>query len=310
MKIVLLNSRDRFRKEDLEKLDKYNPVFYQNKDNKLEDIKELTESEDVVLGVQPSFIEGSWEGLPLEKLKNYKNLNAICLATTAYGWVDFKALKEMGVIVTNVPGKSTDAVGEYYVFMMIALLRKLPSIIKNNWKSDDVAGVMGTNAKGLKAGIVGLGSIGTKIADLCNGYEMEVYYYNRSKKESKYKSVSLEELFKTCDVIFLTTTSDENTKGLITNEMVDSMKNTAIILSPIDTKPYDKEYILSKVAKNELGGFGFESSEEKVTDFEGNVFPAPEVGYYTHQTIDNESRIMTESIISIVEGSPKNAVNL
>lgn len=65
MKIVILNSRSRFRKEDLAILDKYNAVFYENKDNKLDDIKELKESEPVTLGVQPFFIEGCWESLPL-----------------------------------------------------------------------------------------------------------------------------------------------------------------------------------------------------------------------------------------------------
>lgn len=310
MKIVILNSRERFRKEDLEKLDNRGTVFYENKNNKLEDIKELKATDPVVLVVQPSYIEGTWNGLPLEKLRKYPSIKAICLSTTAFGWVPFKELKELGVIVTNVPGKSTDAVGEYYVFIMVALLRKLPLIIKKDWDSSNIPERLGTNASGLKVGIVGLGKIGSKIADLCSGYGMDVWYWNRSKKHSRYKAVSLEELFKTCDVVFFTITSDENTKGLISNSLIDSMKITAIILSPIDSKLFDKKYILDKVAKGELGGFGFESSEEKIGDFKGNVFAAPEVGYYTYQTLDNESRIMTDSIISILDGKPVNAVNL
>lgn len=309
MKIVILNSRKRYTTQDLKKLDALSAVFYEEPANKLENIKELRGTEKVVLGVQPSYIEGVWEGLTLDKLKPYPNLKGICLSTTAYGWAPFKELNKMGVVVTNVPGKSTDAVAEYYVFMMIALLRKLPIVIKDGWESSDSASVMGTNAKGLKVGIVGLGKIGSRIADLCNGFGMNVCYWNRSKKKSKFMSVTLKELFKTSDVVFFTIVSDDSTKGLIANQFINSMKKTAIILSPIDTKPFNRDYILNKVAKSELGGFGFESGDEKINKFKGNVFVAPEVGYFTKQTLDNESKIMTESIISITKGRPVNAVN-
>ncbi|MBD3155907.1 MAG: hypothetical protein GF368_04600 [Candidatus Aenigmarchaeota archaeon] len=309
MKIIVLNSRDRFRKEDLKRLDEHKAVFYEQRRTKLEDIKELKSGEDVILGVQPGHIEGVWKGLPLEKIQKYKGIKAICLSTTAFGWVPFEELSEMNIIVTNVPGKSTDSVAEYYVFMMIGLLRKLPNIFKNNWEFEYDKDVMGTDAKGLKVGIVGLGRIGTRVAEICSGLDMEVSYWNRTEKNSSYQSKTLEELFKTSDVVFFTITSDKNTKGLISNELIDSMKKTAVILSPIEEGPYDKKYILEKVAKKELGGFGFESRKGEIDKFEGNVFPAPEVGYYTKQTLDNESEIMTNSMISIIEGNPINVVN-
>ncbi len=309
MKIVILNSRERFRDEDLKRLDEYNAVFYQEKNNKLEDIKELSGSEDIVLAVQPSYIDGVWKGLPLEKIKKFKRIKAICLSTTAFGWVPFEELRKMGVTVTNVPGKSTDAVTEYYVFMMIGLLRKLPLIFKNKWEFEYDKDSMGTDAKGLNVGIIGLGKIGSRIADLCSGLGMKISYWNRSKKNASYKFKNLEELFKTSDAVFFAITSDKHTKGLITNKLIDSMKKTAIILSPIDEGPYDKKYILDKLSKNELGGFGFESRKGAINDFNGNVFPAPEVGYYTKQTLDNESKILTDSIISIVKGKPINEVN-
>ena len=310
MKIIVLNARNRLRKKDLEALDKQGAIFYEEKATKLETVKELYEDEEIVLGIQPSYIDGRWEGLPIEELKKIKKLKGLCLSTTAYGWVPFEELGKMGIPVTNVPGKSTDAVGEYYVFIMIALLRKLPEIIKNNWSFSYSPDVIGTDAKGLNAGIVGLGQIGGKIADLCNAYEMNVSYWNRSKKDSAYKYKSLEGLFKTSDVVFITIAADNSTKGIISNKLIDSMKKKALILSPVDHIVYDKHHILEKVAKKELGGFGFETHDAKFKDFEGNVFPAPEVGYYTKQTLDNESKIMTESILGIIKGKPVNVVNL
>ena len=310
MKLVILNSKSRYRPEDLKRLHKYKPIFYENKNNKLENIKELWSTEGVVFGVQPSWVDGGWKGLPWEKVNKIKSLKGICLSTTAYGWAPFKELGEMGIPLANVPGKSTDAVAEYYVFLMIALLRKLPNVIKNNWKYSYGPDVLGTDTNGLTAGIVGLGRIGSKVADLCHGFGMNVIYWSRSKKKSQYKFVELNDLCKKADVTFLTTVADSTTKGLIDKRRIDLMKRTAIILSPIDELVYDKEYILKKIAKGEFGGLGFESDKRTPLSYKGNVFPAPEIGYYTKQTLDNESRIMTDSMISIIEGKPVNVVNL
>ncbi|KKU90859.1 MAG: D-isomer specific 2-hydroxyacid dehydrogenase NAD-binding protein [Microgenomates group bacterium GW2011_GWA1_48_10] len=310
MKLVILNARNRFREQDLKRLDKYKPVFYEEKDKNLESIKEFKSNEGVVFAVQPGWIKGSWEGLPWEIIKDLKNLKGLCLSTTAYGWVPFKELGKIGIPVTNVPGKSTDAVAEYYVFLMIALLRKLPGVIKNNWKFTYGPDVLGTDAKGLTAGIVGLGKIGSKIAKICQGYEMNITYWSRSKKKTTYQRLELDDLCRTADVVFLTTLADNSTKGLITRDKIDLMKSTAIILSPIEKTVYDQKYVLEKIANGQLGGLGFESEDKTPLSYEGNVFPAPEIGYYTKQTLDNESRIMTDSIVSIFEGKPVNVVNL
>ena len=310
MKLIILNAKNRYRPQDLKRLEDAGAIFYEQKGNKLEDIKEMYEGEDFVLGVQPDRVEGVWEGLPWEKVKELKNLKGLCLCTTAYGWVPFKELGEIGVPVTNVPGKSTDAVGEYYVFMMTALLRRLPYVIKNNWSHSYEPEVLGTDAKGLTVGIIGLGQIGRKIADLCAGYGMNVIYWSQNKKECPYKYEEIDKVCKDSDVLFITTVADASTANLIDKVKIDSMKKTAIILSPVDTIVYDKPYILEKVSNNELGGFGFESDKEKIADFKGNVFPAPEIGYYTQQTLDKESQIMTDSILSVLQGKPINAVNL
>ena len=57
--------------------------------------------------------------------------------------------------------------------------------------------------QGKKVGIVGLGNIGKKIADICDGIGMSVYYWNRSKKQTNYEYMTLSKLFKTCDVVYL-----------------------------------------------------------------------------------------------------------
>jgi lactate dehydrogenase-like 2-hydroxyacid dehydrogenase len=311
MKLIILNGKSRFSPKDLKRLNKHGAIFYEEKGNKLEDVKELWEKDDFVLGVQPGWIDGSWEGLKWEKLQEMRGLKGLCLSTTAYEWAPFHELAKKNIPVCNVPGKSTDAVGEYYVFLMIALLRKLPGVIKNNWNFTYGPDLLGADAKGLTAGIIGLGKIGKKIADLCNGFGMTVIYWSKSKKDCSYSFSEIDNLCKSADVIFLTTMADESTKNLLDEKRIDLLKKTAILLTPVNSMVYAKHYVLDKIAKNELGGLGYEgSNNEKIEKMQGNVFPAPELGYFTSQTLDNESRIMTDSMISILEGRPVNVVNL
>jgi len=310
MKLIILNSKSRFRSEDLSQLESAGAIFYETKSTKLSDIKELSSGEDIILGVQPSWLEGSWEGLEWEKIKKYPNIKGICLSTTAYGWVPFTKLAKIGVPVTNVPGKSTDAVGEYYVMMMLALLRKLPLVIKNNWQFSYSPELLGRDASGLIAGIVGLGNIGMKIAKLCQGFDMTVIYWSKHKKKCSFEYLPLQELCQQVDVLFITTVADESTKNLINQSLISTMKPTAVILSPIDPVAYDREFILNQVDKGQLGGFGFESDDKTTLDFEGNVFAAPEIGYYTQQTLDRESAIMTEAMLGLLASKPQYVVNM
>ena len=54
-----------------------------------------------------------------------KGLKALCLTTTSFSWINLEEMKKLGVIVTNTPGKSTNAVAEFNIFMMYTLLRKI-----------------------------------------------------------------------------------------------------------------------------------------------------------------------------------------
>ena len=66
---------------------------------------------------------------------------------------------------------------------------------------------------------VGIGNIGSKIADICDGIGMKICYWNRTIKQSDYEYYSLKKLFKTCDVIFLCLQINEETKKIITDDL-------------------------------------------------------------------------------------------
>lgn len=308
MRIVIIFPQKFFTKEQLEKLGKYDLKFVEGKNIDLDQLEHLYKKGDLILSIDPTYTKEGWNSLPVERVKKMKGLKALCLTTTSFSWVDVKKLAEMGIIVTNTPGKSTEAVAEFNIFMMFSLLRKIPFIAKNNWIMN-YDNFLNEEAAGLSAGILGLGRIGTRVAELCQGIGMDICYWNRSKKDTPFESVSLEELFEKSDVIFSTIATSPELKGFINKDLLSKLKKTAIIVSTSDIHVFDEEFILEQVEKGDLGGYAFESNEKKFTEYKENVMVFPEQAYYTLGTLKNTARIVTDTILSVIEDKPINKVN-
>lgn len=298
MKIVVAKPQSEFRQEDIQLLNEMGAIFYGEPETKFADMQELFGGDEVILVAKPGGIDGVWESLSEARVEQIKNLKAVCLSTTGTGWAPVSYLQKKGVIVTYTPGKSTDAVAEYGVMMSIGLLRGLPLYIKNNWSGEGLD-VRGRTLVGLPVGVVGLGNIGGRFAELASKLGAEVSYWNRSPKQSEFPKVELAELFAKNELILISVADNAQTKGMISRELIDNLSSTACVVAIVDGI-CDHEYLLQKVADSEIGGYAFEGDQDP-KEFSGNVFSLPEIAYYTKQTLENESRLITESVQAIVE---------
>ncbi len=178
--------------------------------------------------------------------------------------------RERSIPVINLRGFSTEAVAEWTLLMSLAIARKIPLIAKDNWKQDYVK-YQGTELKGKVAGIIGLGSIGTRVAELFQGIGMEVIYWSKNSKDERFKYVELPQLLKIADVVSPHTAQNSETSSLITDEMLKSMKKTAILVSTIHNI-YNHDLVLEMVKQGNLLGYGFEEDGGgKFLSYEGNI---------------------------------------
>lgn len=308
MDIIVIFPEQYFTSKQLASLRKFNLTFIAGKDLDLDRLKDLYTSDEFILAIDPGRIKENWNSLPIERIKKMKGLKALCLTTTAFGWVDLKKTKDLGIIVTNTPGKSTEAVAEFNIYMMFSLLRKTPLIIKNNGQMD-YDKFQNDEAAGKVAGILGLGTIGSRVAQLCKNLGMKVIYWDRKKKISPYTSVSTTKLFEESDVVFNTLAGAPELKGFIDKKLLSLLKPTSIIVNTSPSLIFDTDFIFSHVEKNKLGGYAFESHEKGVLDYKGNIMVFPEQAYYTLGTLQNTARILTETILSVINNKPVNKVN-
>ena len=307
MKIFLLSSnlRTLFIADQFERLKKAGDLVLREKIAPLDKVKGLiTGQENKILAIDPDFC--GWK-IPNQVIDKISNLKAVVLQTTSFSWIDSKYIGKKNIPVVNLRGFSSIAVAEWAVMMAFNLARKLPMIVRDDWKQDFVKH-QGIELRGKIAGIIGLGNIGTAIAENCQGLRMKVQYWSKNTKDKRFKKVSLENLIKTSDVIFPAVAQNEETKGLITDVMLKSLKKTAIFVSVIH-HVYNHDLLLEMVEDGKLFGYGFETSRPEFGKYKGNVWVGPELAWCTEESMKKNSAQWLEAIINATKNKFPTRIN-
>jgi phosphoglycerate dehydrogenase-like enzyme len=260
--------------------------------------------EERILTLDPDFCDWKAQSEDIDKIPNLK---AICLQTTSFSWIDTNHFKEKGIPVTNNRGFSTEAVAEWAIMTMIALARKIPLTAKDGWKTDFVK-YQGIELVGKTAGIIGLGRIGKRIAELCRGIGMNVIAWSHESKAENVEMVPLEEVFSRADVVFPIVADNSETQKLITDDLLKSMKLSTIFVSMIHLI-YNHQLLLDMVKEGKLYGYGFESAKGDFASYEGNVWAGPQIAWATKESMRKNGEQWVEAIITASQGEFKNRVN-
>lgn len=264
--------------------------------------------DDRILCVNPDYVSwnlavGDYSGIP--------HLKGIFGAATSFSWIDMTYAEKNDIPVCNIRNFSTEAVAEWAITMMFNVARQIPQIIKDGFPLDfdkDFMKYRGVELHGRTAGIIGLGHNGSAIAERCAGLGMDVIYWSRSSSKDEYKHVELDELFGTADVIFPAFAKNDETNGLITDELLSSMKDSAMIIDIIELDT-NKKTILKMVKEGRLFGYGFESKPGTFDEYDGNVWAAPAYAWVTDGSMNNAMTKLVENMINAASNKFPNKVN-
>jgi lactate dehydrogenase-like 2-hydroxyacid dehydrogenase len=304
MKIVFIAKRENFPKKELNRLRSYAEVIFIEKDRvDIKDLRILRQQGKKILCPFPEPFH--WQ-FPNDLLKKIPDLQGVCLSTTSFNWIDGKFLKNRDIPLTNVPSSSTNAVSEGAIFMMLAISRRYQEFIKQR-NFNFVPQNSLSEIKGKTMGIIGLGNIGSRIAELGKGLGMKVIYWSRHKKNTWCTYASLKTLLQHADFIFPTLATLPETHHFISEEEINLLKPTASLISIAPTL-IDCEYAIKMVTERKIYGFAFES-EEKQRRFRGNVFVTHSNNWYTQETLMEKMKVWIDCILSVIEKKPKNVVN-
>lgn len=188
-----------------------------------------------------------------ETLKMAKKLKLICVAATGFDNIDLDYCKSKGIAVCNVKGYSTDSVAQITVSMVLSLYSHLEEykkfVASGDYSASGVANKLVPvyhEIAGKTWGIIGLGNIGKKVATVAEALGCKVMV-NKRTAVSDYNCVDVDTICKECDIITIHTPLNEGTRGLITAERINSMKEGAVVVNVARGAVCD-EYALCEAA--------------------------------------------------------------
>ena len=230
MKIVILDRKTLGFDIDVSIFDKFGEVISY-------DVTKANETKDRIKDADIILTNKVYVGK--NELENSK-VKLICITATGTNNVDLSYAKESNIEVKNVAGYSTSSVVQLAFSMIFYFVQKLnyykKYVDEQNWQESDTfthIDIPFYELDGKKVGIIGLGEIGRDFAKKALAFDCEVVYYSTSgqNQNSSYKSVSLEELLKTCDIISIHAPLNEKTKDLLKYEELSLLKDGAILLN-------------------------------------------------------------------------------
>lgn len=254
------------------------------------------------------------------------NLRYIGVLATGYNVVDTEAAREHGIIVTNVPAYSTDAVAQFTFALILELANHVGehnrSVMSGGWvKSKDfsysVAPTMELAGKTL--GIIGYGSIGIRVAEIAHAFGMKVLVSSRTQKklpEGEWiKWTEREELFSQSDIISIHCPLFPETEGLINRDSIGLMKKSAIIINTARGGCIVEQDLADALNSGRIAGAAVDviSQEPMAPDnpllTAKNIVITPHIAWAPKEVRERLLNIAGENIGAFISGHPVNVVD-
>ncbi|MBQ2955452.1 MAG: hydroxyacid dehydrogenase [Clostridia bacterium] len=250
-----------------------------------------------------------------------KKLKIISNYGAGYDQVDVDAADEAGVIVTNIPDSTTYSTAELAFSLMLTARRRIAELDRmlRTQPSKNAFGMgrhMGHNLAGSTLGIIGMGRIGGRLAEMAKAFGMNVIYHNRRKIEGMESGWrSMDDLLAEADIISLNCPLTNETRGLIGKAEFDKMKPGAVIVNTSRGGVIDTDALIGALKSGRLGGAGIDvypnepEVPEELKTFE-NVVLTPHIGTNTHEARKGMAEAAAERIFIVRDGqTPPNIVN-
>lgn len=256
------------------------------------------------------------------------NLLAVARAGAGVNNIPVKDLAEKGIVVFNTPGANSNAVKELVIAVLILASRNIIDGI--NWVRDhmdnpDIAVQVekekkqfaGTEIKGKKLGVIGLGAIGAKVSKAAVSLGMDVYGFDpfidaekalKINKKMNYIT-DLDEIYRNCDYITIHVPAMESTKGYIDADAVAEMKDGVVILNMARDVLIDENAVLEALDAGKVRYYVSDFPNATVAGHK-NCITIPHLGASTEEAEKNCAVMACNEIKDYLEnGNITNSVN-
>lgn len=261
----------------------------------VEDFLEKAEGADAI------YSDGSYLLESLPKLKNV----FVTYFYVELGVFNSEELEKNGVFVANAQGGNRDSIAEWAMYMILSLFRKFAPMVR---AEEDFPVELQQSLEGKKVLIVGHGSIGSKIGKLCEGFGMEVSFFERGD--------DLKSSSKDADLIVNALNCNSSSQNLLDEEFFMNLKKGSYYLTFARPHTYDIDGLIKSIDSEIVVGAAIDCDPEDFGDTTNDFYQkclsnekilvTPHIAFSTKQAVANGGEISIQNIEKFLEGNPQN----
>ena len=256
---------------------------------------------------------------PAEALRSLPKLRLISVCAIGTDNIDLATATDMGVAVSNQPGRTAGVVAEHVFGLMFAVAKRAAyqtiELKSGRWTRRE-----NIYLQGKTLGVVGTGNIGSEMARLATALGMEVVAWTFHPSDERARRlgvryVELEELLTTADVISLHVALSNETRGMIGEREIALMKPGALLVNGGRGSLVQKEALVRALRSGHLAGAGLDvydveplPPDDPILSCE-QVVLTPHMADQTPEGIDLLNEGAVDNVIAFLEGRPQNVVN-
>ncbi|MBI4175301.1 hypothetical protein HY523_01650 [Candidatus Berkelbacteria bacterium] len=270
-------------------------------------LSELADCDVLLVGFQVSIGQDIFAAAP--------NLKLVNILATAYGTVDLAAAAARGIPVCNLAGYSTESVAEFVIAAILHHIRSLDEGLQRARAGNfSFEGIRARELKNSHFGVIGLGHIGNRVAELAAGFGAKVSYWSRMKKDSPFTYQELNDLLASCSYISINLAETAETKELLNATNLPLIKPGALLISTVPPSIIETDALADRLAKGDITFISDHRDEmgaedyEKIKDFRNVVFYPP-IAFLSDEARLAKQEIFIANMQSFLEGNPQNTVS-
>ncbi len=289
---------------------------------------------DVKTGLPPDELKaiiGEYDGLVIRSATKVTaeiigaagKLKVVGRAGSGLDNVDVPTASKKGIVVMNTPGGNTITTAEHAVSMMLALSRKIPqataSMKSKKWEKSKF---MGSEFYSKTLGVLGVGQIGSIVADRARGLKMNVVAYDpflssEGAEKLGVELVTMDELLARSDYITIHVPKTSDTVNLITKEVFSKMKDGVFLINCARGGIVNEQDLCDAIKSGKVAGAALDVFEKEPPDADNplleldEVICTPHLGASTEEAQDNVAVAVAEQMIDyLLRGTIRNATNV
>ena len=288
-------------------------------------VYERTKPEDTVaMAAEADIVLTNKVMIGRTEIEQLPHLRYIGVLATGYNVVDIMAAHEHGIIVTNVPAYSTESVAQMVFAHLLTVTNRIEHYAIQNragrWSNNpdfSYSDTVLTELAGKTIGIVGLGNIGSRVAQIALAFGMKVKAFTSKSADllaDGIQKTDMQELISTSDILSMHCPLTDSTRHLINADTLRLMKKTAIVINTGRGPLVDDQAVADALEQKRITAYCADVLTEEPPKADNpllkqqNAYITPHIAWATTEARVRLVQVATDNVRAFLKGTPQNTV--